>query len=126
MRHPLNTKVLTPSAQGGESYITVQRLTWGERREVQRRMNELSDAHDEAKEKDKGSTLEAYNEALYKFIFEHLVSWSWVGDDGKQMPLPKSTADITDYRDEEIKELLEIGSSLIRGNLTFTEVDKGN
>jgi len=95
-------KVDSSSVQGEGSYILWRRMTWGERKEVQKQAQE--------------GQLDSLG-----LMIAHIAEWNWHDVDGNDLPLPTSEADFEQMYDEEITFLADVARKAIAGRLEFTQ-----
>ena len=105
-------KVPTPEVQGEGSYILFRRPTYGERKTIRAEVEPLE-----------GDALNTY---MLDFALGRLDSWNWTDEHGTELEIPKSEADIDDFRDEEIAVMLLTGFKALKGLLTWNEEDRKN
>lgn len=77
-------RVDSTEVQGEGSWVEIRKATWGETK----RMGAEVAAH----EGDQAAQV-ALSERL---IVEHVLGWSWVGDDGIPLPLPSTAPEVLD------------------------------
>jgi len=94
-------KVDASSVQGEGAFVLWKRLTWGERKAIQR------DA--QAGELD-----------TLSMLITHIAGWNWVDGDGNALPLPTCEADLEVLYDEEITFLADVATKALSGRLELT------
>lgn len=81
----------TTKAQGKGTYVIMSSLRVGERR----------DYIEKSKEKD--FSMVGWGIEL---LTKHILEWNWVGDDGKELPIPKDDPKVMDDMTDAESELL--------------------
>lgn len=94
-------RVSSESVQGVGSWVSVRVVTFGESKRIS--------AEAAAAEGNQGAQIELTE----RLVREHLVDWSWCGDDGQLLPLPSADPTVLDML--TIEEISFLGSA-INGN----------
>lgn len=90
-------RIQTPKLQGEGSFVEFKRFTYGESKAVR------------AANGEHGGDSEWEQAESTRLLGEHLISWSWVDDDGAPLPLPKDDPTVVDLlTDEELGFLMDL------------------
>lgn len=110
-------RVETPDLQGEGSYVVFRRLSWGAAKEA-RRFVMIGDVHNRADlTVDQIEKMIADEEKLtLELVLNGVLSWNWQDEEGKDLPIPKSTEDLDKMTAEEVQFLVNCCSGNFPGD----------
>lgn len=111
-RRQIVIRVDTSEVQGEGAYLDYRALTWGERKELIQKFQDLEG--------------EEFERFLGSVIFDHLAGWNWTDGDGLALPLPTALSDLDSYTVDEVKFLNNTAAKSIMGTLGKTEAERKN
>ena len=96
-------RIETPELQGEESYIEVKLISFGMSRQI-RVFEMLGNARvrNDLKPDEIGKLVDQESKLTENVIFDHLLGWNWVNDNGEPLPLPKTSGDLDKLTLDEI------------------------
>lgn len=84
-RQRRNTKRLnTTNVQGEGSWVEIRQVTFGESKRIRAELKAAEGDED------------AQIALTQKLLVDHVINWSWVGDDNQPLPLPKVDSSVID------------------------------